>query len=107
MEETVVAKWSKDINAMQKEATQRRKRNASKIESDLNALRHAFKAFETRFKRETDNLEQDTRALEKAFEEFASEFNKYVGASKERAELLSSKIWGTQADKEAWQKGFR
>ena len=100
MVETVVGKWSKDISEMQKETAKRRKSIASEMEGNLTALKHDFKSFQTRFKREVDNLEQNTEALKEAFEEFASQFNKRVDA-------MTANIWGTEADKKAWQRRFR
>lgn len=99
MVETVVGRWSKDISQMESEATERWKNN-------LSALRNAFNAFEAKFRNEVSGLDGETEALKHIFEEFAQEFKKDVEDLKKAVEEMLDHIWGTQADKEAWQRKY-
>jgi hypothetical protein len=92
MAQTVIERWSKDIEEMENEATQRWKNN--------------IEALKVKIESEVSKLNGDTGALKKAFEKYANEFSKDVEAMNKEVQKLFLHIWGTQADKKAWQRRF-
>lgn len=99
MAETVVGRWSKDIGEMEKDIGRMENEATQRWKNNLSELRQVFDTFETKFKAEIGSLEGVTKALRDAFERFAKDFNSDI-------ESLFSHIWGTQEDREAWQRKY-